>query len=62
MWEVTSSGDELTCDFDNEREAISISDGGLFRRPAEKWSHDIFRVLQHNRPIAAIADLPVAET
>lgn len=35
MWGVTSSGDELTGDFGNEREAISIGDGGLFRRLAE---------------------------
>jgi hypothetical protein len=35
MWGTTSPGDELTGDFGNELEAISIGDGGLFRLLAD---------------------------
>jgi hypothetical protein len=50
MWGVTSFGDELTGDFCDGFEAISIGDIGLFYRLAGNLSPGISGLLQHNRP------------
>src|ERR1019366_4130581 len=50
IWGITSPGDELTGDFGNELEAISIGDCGLFRLLARILSHGILGLLQHNHP------------
>src|ERR1035437_10282012 len=54
IWGITSPGDELTGDFGNELEAISIGDCGLFRLMARILSHGILGLLQHNRHKADI--------
>ena len=54
MWGTSSPGDKLTGDFGNEPDATSISDRGLFRLLAGNLSPGVFRLLQHNLPIAAI--------
>jgi hypothetical protein len=46
MWGVTSSRDELTGDFGDGREAISIGDFGLFYRLAGKIVSRILGLLQ----------------
>jgi hypothetical protein len=48
---TTSPGGELTGDFGNKLEAISIGDGGLFRLLAENYSHGILGLLQQYLPI-----------
>ena len=53
MWGTSSPGDKLTGDFGNEPDATSISDRGLFRLLAGNLSPGVFRLLQHNRHIAA---------
>ena len=50
IWGITSPGDELTGDFGNELEAISIGNCGLFRLLARILSHGILGLLQHNHP------------
>ena len=50
IWGITSPGDELTGDFGNELEAISIGDCGLFRLLARILSHGILGLLQQNLP------------
>jgi hypothetical protein len=50
MWGTSSHGDELTGDFANELDAISIDDRGLFRLSAGKLSHGNLGLLQQNRP------------
>ena len=55
IWGIPSPGDELTGNFGNELEAISISDCGLFRLLARILSHGILGLLQQNLPIADIA-------
>jgi hypothetical protein len=54
MWGTSSPGDKLTGDFGNEPDATSISDRGLFRLLAGNLSPGVFRLLQHNLPIADI--------
>jgi hypothetical protein len=49
MWGVTSFGDELTGDFCDGFEAISIGDFGLFYRLAGKIVSRILRLLQQYR-------------
>ena len=49
---VTSFGDELTGDFCDGFEAISIGDFGLFYRLAEKIVPRILGLLQQYRPLA----------
>jgi hypothetical protein len=49
MWGASSHGDELTGDFANKLDAISIDDRGLFRLSAGKLSHGNLGLLQHNR-------------
>jgi hypothetical protein len=51
---TSSHSDELTGDFGNEPEAISIGDHGLCRLLAEKSSPRNLRLLQHNLPNADI--------
>ena len=41
-------------DFGNEPDATSISDRGLFRLLAGNLSPGVFRLLQHNLPLADI--------
>ena len=53
MWGTSSPGDKLTGDFGNEPDATSISDRGLFRLLAGNLSPGVFRLLQHNRHVAA---------
>src|SRR5450759_1471128 len=55
IWGIPSAGDELTGDFGNELEAISIGDCGLFRLLARILSHGILGLLQQNLPIATNA-------
>jgi hypothetical protein len=55
MWGVTSFGDELTGDFCDGFEAISIGDFGLFYRLAGKIVSRILGLLQQYRPIADIS-------
>jgi hypothetical protein len=50
MWGVTSFGDELTGDFCDGFEAISIGDFGLFYRLAGKIVSRILGLLQQYRP------------
>ena len=50
MWGTSSHGDELTGDFANELDAISIDDRGLFCLSAGKLSHGNLGLLQQNRP------------
>jgi hypothetical protein len=52
MWGVTSFGDELTGDFCDGFEAISIGDFGLFYRLAGKIVSRILGLLQQYRPKA----------
>jgi hypothetical protein len=52
MWGVTSFGDELTGDFCDGFEAISIGDFGLFYRLAGKIVSRILGLLQQYRPTA----------
>jgi hypothetical protein len=52
MWGVTSSRDELTGDFGDGREAISIGVCDLSRRLVGKAVACILGLLQQNRPIA----------
>ena len=52
MWAVTSFGDELTGDFCDGFEAISIGDFGLFYRLAGKIVSRILGLLQQYRPKA----------
>jgi hypothetical protein len=47
---TSSHSDELTGDFGNEPEAISIGDHGLSRLLAEKLSPHDLGLLQHNLP------------
>ena len=54
MWRTSSPGDKLAGDFGNEPDATSISDRGLFRLLAGNLSPGVFRLLQHNLPIADI--------
>jgi hypothetical protein len=56
MWGTSSHGDELTGDFANELDAISINDRGLFRLSAGKLSHGNLGLLQQNRPYPAFAE------
>jgi hypothetical protein len=56
MWGTSSRGDELTGDFANELDAISIDDRGLFRPLAGKLSQGNLGLLQQNRPEG---DMPV---
>ncbi len=49
IWGTSSHSDELTGDFGNEPEAISIGDRGLSRLLAEKLSPHDLGLLQHNR-------------
>ena len=49
IWGTSSHSDELTGDFGNEPEAISIGDRGLSRLLAEKLSSHDLGLLQHNR-------------
>ena len=53
MWGVTSFGDELTGDFCDGFEAISIGDFGLFYCLAGKIVSRILGLLQQYRPISA---------
>jgi hypothetical protein len=46
MWGTSSHDDELTGDFGNEPEAISIGDFGLFRPPAGNLSTGDLGLLQ----------------
>jgi hypothetical protein len=46
MWGTSSHGDELTGDFGNELDAISIDDRGLFRLSARKLSRGNLGLLQ----------------
>jgi hypothetical protein len=55
MWGVTSFGDELTGDFCDGFEAISIGDFGLFYRLAGKIVSRILGLLQQYRPKAAVS-------
>src|SRR6266705_2706853 len=55
MWGTSLLGDELTGDFANEIDAISIDDRGLFRLSAGKLLHGNLGLLQQNRPEADIA-------
>jgi hypothetical protein len=57
MWGVTSFGDELTGDFCDGFEAISIGDFGLFYRLAGTIVSRILRLLQQYRPTADIAKM-----
>ena len=57
MWGTASPGDELTGDFGNRLEAVSIGDRGLFRLLAGNLLHGIFGLLQHNRSKADIGDV-----
>jgi hypothetical protein len=57
MWGTSSPGDKLTGDFGNRPDATSISDRGLFCLLAGNLSPGVFRLLQHNRHIAAGTDL-----
>jgi len=50
MWGTSSHGDELTGNFANEFDAISIDDRGLFRLLAGKLSDGNLGLLQQNRP------------
>jgi hypothetical protein len=50
IWGTSSHSDELTGDFGNEPEAISIGDHGLSRLLAEKSSPHDLGLLQHNLP------------
>jgi hypothetical protein len=59
MWGVTSFGDELTGDFCDGFEAISIGDFGLFYRLAGKIVSRILGLLQQYRPISAATILRV---
>jgi hypothetical protein len=54
MWGVTSSRDELTGDFGDGREAISIGVCDLFCRLVGKVVACILGLLQQNRPIGDI--------
>src|SRR5471030_323798 len=54
IWGTSSHSDELTGDFGNEPEAISIGDHGLSRLLAEKLSPHDLGLLQHNLPRADI--------
>jgi hypothetical protein len=54
MWGVTSFGDELTGDFCDGFEAISIGDFGLFYRFAGKIVSRILGLLQQYRPEADV--------
>src|SRR5882672_205341 len=56
MWGTSSHGDELTGDFANELDAISINDRGLFRLSAGKLSHGNLGLLQQNRPQPAASN------
>src|ERR1035437_4443241 len=56
MLGTSSHSDELTGDFGNEPEAISIGDHGLSRLLAEKLSPRDLGLLQQNLPQADIAD------
>ena len=51
MWRITSFGDELTGDFCDGFEAISIGDFGLFYRLAGKIVSRILGLLQQYRPL-----------
>jgi hypothetical protein len=53
MWGVTSSRDELTGDFGEGREAISIGVCDLSRRLVGKVVACILGLLQQNRPVSA---------
>src|SRR4029450_13497560 len=53
MWGTSSPGDKLTGDFGNRPDATSISDRCLFCLLAGNLSPGVFRLLQHNRHIAA---------
>src|SRR3954466_14811152 len=55
MWGTSSPGDKFTGDFGNEPDATSISDRGLFRLLAGNLSPGVFRLLQHNLPLADIS-------
>ena len=59
MWGTSSPGDKLTGDFGNEPDATSISDRGLFRLLAGNLSPGVFRLLQHNLPLADIGTTAV---
>jgi hypothetical protein len=56
MWGVTSFGDELTGDFCDGFEAISIGDFGLFYRLAGKIVSRILGLLQQYRLSAQPVD------
>ena len=56
MWGTSSHGDELTGNFANEFDAISIDDRGLFRLLAGKLLDGNLGLLQQNRPKADIRD------
>ena len=57
MWGTSSHGDELTGNFANEFDAISIDDRGLFRLLAGKLSDGNLGLLQQNRPEADLLAL-----
>jgi hypothetical protein len=54
MWGTSSHGDELTGDFANKIDVISIDDRGLFRLSAGKLSPGNLGLLQQYRPRADI--------
>jgi hypothetical protein len=55
MWRITSFGDELTGDFCDGFEAISIGDFGLFYRLAGKIVSRILGLFQQYRPTASVS-------
>ena len=60
MWGVTSSRDELTGDFGDGREAISIGVCDLSRRLVGKAVACILGLLQQNRPLADVLTMLVS--